>query len=635
MIKLPTVQTVAGQLLGTFKRFPLTILCGIVGAVMLSLITRHDWWYYNHDSGLILMYSKIAMCAELGLCITMAASLIAESKGYDIKQRIIIDVIAIGLIVAYYFTIRRYEHFRTEHFTRFGLYVIASHLLVAFAPFTGKGQVNGYWQFNRALFLRFLLSFLYTVVLYGGIALAMWLLDDLLHVTIHGHYYAYAWYFMVGIFNTVFFLAGVPKNIAELDSDTTYLKGLKGFTQFVLLPLVTGYLLILYAYSLRIILIGSLPKGYVSYLVLTFSGIGILSLLLIYPVRNLDENKWIKIFSRWFYWALYPLIVLLGFSIYHRVHEYGVTADRYFIIVLAVWLASIASYFLFSKRENIKVIPISLFIIAVLSSFGPWGAFSISAKSQLGQLEKILTDNKVLANNKIDTTAAKTIPDSSRYRVESIVRYLVATGETDMLQPLTKHNLDSIDNTYSYGRWDNTWGESEVVMNYMGFSGYGNAMNNYANNNYPRITFARQTNSYGSEKYCVDVKGFDYYSRFSDFYHNYFNLPDIDTTQDQVYFMAGVDSFSVVMCKQPSKYAITLKGKTLATFNLNDSLRALRSAYGSTDITYLTIPQSRFNFDVEGDGYFFRLCVDRISADVKDGKFYIAELRTDVLTKKK
>ena len=41
--------------------------------------------------------------------------------------------------------------------------------------------------------------------------------------------------------NTFIFLAGVPKDLSALEKETSYPKGLKAFTQFVFLPLITLY----------------------------------------------------------------------------------------------------------------------------------------------------------------------------------------------------------------------------------------------------------------------------------------------------------------------------------------------------------------------------------------------------------
>ncbi|HXP50001.1 MAG TPA: DUF4153 domain-containing protein [Bacteroidia bacterium] len=638
MIKLPSVQSAFSQLLATLKRFPLTTLCAFIGTGMLIHLTRREWYDYTDNEEGMFVWAKIAMCAELGLCIFTAAALFCEAKAFKPVQMLFTNLTGLGLIAIYYLTINHYEHFKVENFTRYSLYIVASHLLVAFAPFVGKGHINGFWQYNRALFLRFLLSFLYTVVLYGGICIGMWLLDDLLHVPIHSKYYLYAWFFMVGIFNTIFFLAGVPKNIAELDSDTSYLKGLKVFTQFVLLPLVTMYLAILYLYVLRILIIGSLPKGYVSYLVISFSGMGILSLLLIYPIRNLDDNKWIKTFSRLFYWALYPLIILLAFSIYKRVREYGITADRYFIVVLAIWLACIAAYFLFSKKENIKVIPISLCLIAVFSSFGPWGAFSIAAQSQKRQLEKVMTASSVLVDGKINKDKANVVIDSVRYRVQSVVEYLVNTGEINILQPYVKQNLDSLDYIFANNRYGYAYGETQTIMNFMGFSGYNNYSSaNYSTDydKYPHISFNKKYEG-GNSNTNVDVRGYDYYSQYSKYLSTTENIITPDSTANNSWFMAGTDSFTVVPFKQPSKFAIMYRGKVVAVLEMNETLKALQKKYStSPDNTYVDVPGAELSIVAESSEYSFLFRFSRISAIVKDDNFYVWEMNADLLTKKK
>ena len=129
--------------------------------------------------------------------------------------------------------------------------------------------------------------------------------------------------------------------------------------------------------------------GWVSYLVIGFSVGGILSLLLIYPVRNDENNKWILIFSRFFYFALFPLIILLFLAIKRRISDYGITEQRYFILSTCPLAFIYCCLFSFSKTKNIKHIPVSLCILTLAVSFGPWGAFHVSLTSQENRLECI------------------------------------------------------------------------------------------------------------------------------------------------------------------------------------------------------------------------------------------------------
>ena len=310
-------------------------------------------------------------------------------------------------------------------FTRFLLFTIAFHLLIAFIPFITKGELNGFWQYNKIIFLRILLSALYTIVLYLGLALAILAIEKLFKVNINNKIYPDLWIMLTGIFNTWFFLAGFPLNFSELDLKEDYPKGLKIFTQYILLPLVSIYLLILYAYMFKIIITAQWPVGWVSYLVIGFSIGGILSLLLIYPVRNDENNKWILIFSRFFYFALFPLIILLFLAVKRRINDYGITEQRYFILILALWLLFIAVYFLLSKSKNIKLIPVSLCILTLAASFGPWGAFNVSLASQENHLKSLLNKYSMLDKGKI-VKAKDTIAFKDHKQISSIIDYLVS-----------------------------------------------------------------------------------------------------------------------------------------------------------------------------------------------------------------
>jgi hypothetical protein len=186
-------------------------------------------------------------------------------------------------------------------------------------------------------------------VLFTGLAIALSAIDHLFMVDIKTERYMQLWWFLSGVFNTWFFLSGVPRSIDLYDTDIRYPKGLKVFTQYVLISLIVVYVCILYAYMGKIVLEWDWPKGWVGYLVLGFSTTGIFSLLLIHPIKDRVENLWMAVVWRWFYVVLLPLTVLLLLAILRRTSEYGITERRYFVIVLGFWLAAIALYFLISN----------------------------------------------------------------------------------------------------------------------------------------------------------------------------------------------------------------------------------------------------------------------------------------------
>src|SRR3546814_19235007 len=102
--------------------------------------------------------------------------------------------------------------------------------------------------------------------------------------------------------------------------------------------------------------------GWVSNLIIAFAVAGVLSLLLVFPVRHSTGNKWILWYGKVFHWILLPLAALLFLAIGTRLADYGFTEERFFVLVTGVWLLFTAIYFLSGKRENIKMVPASRII---------------------------------------------------------------------------------------------------------------------------------------------------------------------------------------------------------------------------------------------------------------------------------
>jgi len=68
------------------------------------------------------------------------------------------------------------------------------------------------------------------------------------------------------------------------------------FLFFALIPLVLLYIIILYAYSFKIIFQWELPKGWVSYLVTALALLGFLVQVIINPIQNTVKSWMINQF---------------------------------------------------------------------------------------------------------------------------------------------------------------------------------------------------------------------------------------------------------------------------------------------------------------------------------------------------
>jgi len=420
----------------SLKRFPEVISLAIIGSFCSIYLIEHD---HSSISTMPEIVNLMHTCM-LGIGLLTGLKLLIERMDWSLMLKQSIRIAGLVFLLIYYLCLPKET--TTQVVIRALLLGLTFHCFVAVAPYLKKSKQNGFWQFNRSIFLQILLSVLYSGVLYVGVALAMVAIDNLFGIHIKSNRYAELWVLLAGIFNTWFFLSGVPSDFEELEYDDEYPRGLKIFTQYVLLPLVGIYVLILYAYLLKITLTWKLPVGWVSILILSFSILGILSLLLVYPLREQDTDKWIKHLSRWFYRLLFPLIGLLFVAIGKRLSQYGITEERYFIVALALWLLGISIYFLISKKQSIRYIPISLGLLSLFASFGPWGSFSVSKHNQMSRLKHTLEKVHLIENGKI-IKAKKPIPFDEHKKISSAITYLCEMHGYKSLQPFFKQNLDS------------------------------------------------------------------------------------------------------------------------------------------------------------------------------------------------
>lgn len=382
------------------------------------------------------------MACNIGLLTSFASSLYFRYKNLGKKGAAVLYLLSIGVSVVFLLVLNPMEQERDV--VRFFLISFSLHLMVAFIAFVGKGDdANAFWQFNKTIFLRFLAGVLYSAVLFGGLCAAMGATKFLFNVDITWKSFITLFAWIAILFQTLFFLSGIPVDLRKLKEEHSYPKGLKLFTQYVLIPLAIVYVLILLSYEVKIILEWDLPKGLVSSLILGYAVFGILSFLLIYPLRNQEENKWIVAYNRMFYYLLIPLLALLFVSVYTRVQKYGITEERYFLIILALWLTGITAYFLLSRRQNILIIPLSLSLVTIAGTYGPLSAFNIAERSQLNQLKAVFQENKLLKEEKLHPINSK-LDSASNDRVIDLTRYMIKEYGLSSLQPLLKEDLDNV-----------------------------------------------------------------------------------------------------------------------------------------------------------------------------------------------
>lgn len=395
-MKFPSLSQLQNDAVTAINRFPLSLVSAGFGSFLFIYLIEIDQFQQN------LELVNLLLTFALGIPLFFCVDIYSEKKKLKPTHQKIGWVIALIFLIIIFLSFPRENTFTTTRvpYIRYLVYNLTTHLLVAFVGYLKEKEDHAFWKFNESLFLRIALGALYSIVLYTGISLALGAIHLLFSLKIEPETYFQIFILVMGLFNTWFFLAGIPKNQEKIISPESYPKGLKVFTQFILIPLLLVYLTILYFYGGKIILTWDWPKGIVSYMIIAISVLGIFTYLLLFPIRDLKESSWIKTFYRAFYFLLFPLIVLLFLAIGIRVQEYGLTVNRYIILLMGIWLTFIALYFIFGKAK-IKTIPISLAAFMIFGAFGPWSMFNLSEYNQLDRLENILQEENILRDGKI------------------------------------------------------------------------------------------------------------------------------------------------------------------------------------------------------------------------------------------
>jgi len=237
-MKFYSVELIIHQAAKAFRRFPMALVCAILSAALIIFMIDENFdlkdnveWFYT------LQTLWLGMVAFVGLAVF--------TQRYTMRNSTVIplNVAVVALMVYYFFA--QPDFFTVKSVARFIILVIAAHLGVSFAPFLVNTEVNGFWQYNKSLFIRYLTSAIYSAVLYIGLSVALLAIRTLFNIDFDEKIYVYLFVTIAVVLNTWFFLSGVPSRIIGLEQVREYPKGLRIFTQYVLLPLVVIYLIIL------------------------------------------------------------------------------------------------------------------------------------------------------------------------------------------------------------------------------------------------------------------------------------------------------------------------------------------------------------------------------------------------------
>jgi len=552
-MQFPSLAALFQHIKTAWLRFPAASVLAIA-----CMITSIIFVERNEGGNAEAWLMRIIMTTALGVVLLLSTSIASESYGWSLQKTWAFRGLALFALLGYFTTLKvSPDYDAPEDGFRFFALALAAHCGVAVSAYLNRkgDSVLSFWKFNKLLLAEWMVAAFYGLVLYVGISLAILGIDQLFSLDLSWRIYLHLFTVIAAGFHPLYFLSQVPKDYALSEDDPSYNAAIRNLVKYILIPLTILYLLILYAYILKIGIEWTWPKGYVSSLSLGFSLVGILTYLLNYRLVETDNSTFLAWFRRWFFYLLSPVVPVLLLAVWRRLSDYGITEPRYFVATLGVWLFLICLYFIISKKDDIRFIPLSLGVIAFLSVVGPWSATSVSCRSQFDQLEALLNKSGALIDGKAQPGKG-VVKDEERERLYSIINFLAARDAMKPAQAWFGSELDSVFQKRTL-RYD----VSRILIEHLNLEATGSSQKSGS------FSFGRLTGS-------LPAKGFE----------KLFKIElSLDAKQD---FKS--DSIQFSLTKDAT--IVLASGKTRATFDLKPYLQKMLDKY-TDEFYYATIEE--------------------------------------------
>ena len=430
MLRIPSLESIGTEIAGVARRFPLVCVVLVMVAVTGQLVI--DAW--ERDAG------RLLAAGSFGVPALVATALWRETR-QGARWTWILDALVLALLGLFAWS---WPHWSDELAWRRLLHAnLAGLLAVAVMPFVGRGWREVFWPFDRTLFVRFVVASIFAAVLFAGLGLAIASVETLFGLEIDDEIYPRLFVALVTVFHPLYVLSGVPRDLPALRDDRDFPRPLRVFAQSILLPLVAVYLVILLAYLGRVVLTQEWPSGWIGWLVSAVAVAGLLAVVLLDPVARERGGGWVPRVTFGWFAAMIPSLVMLLMALGKRVDQYGITENRYFLGVLAIWLLVLCLARVARTWRDPRWIPGTLAVVTLLTIAGPWGAYAVARHSQTERLMDLLDRVDRLEDGRA-VASATSVPDSIASEIGATVRYLARTHGVESLEPVFVDARDSL-----------------------------------------------------------------------------------------------------------------------------------------------------------------------------------------------
>ncbi len=585
------IKRLIKSLYESIRRFSATLLFSFSTAIMLIILREIEPSASREFFDVLKRITAIlALAIPLSLCIT---HIFERYKGIGFAGKISAGVLGTAVLVIYYFFLL--PDFNMVPTTRYIAVSTALYITFILLPYLYKRE--NFELYVLKLFIRFWTTVLYSGVLFAGMSAILFTINRLLQIDIDEKTYYYVFLLIAGLFAPAFFLGGIPAFTKNLEKDE-YSKLLRILLLYIIMPLITVYTAILYIYFAKVIITLEWPEGLVAHLVLWYSVISTAVIFMTSPLSS--ANKWAQTFIYWYAKLVLPILAIMFISIGIRINAYGITENRYFVVLLGLLVTGIMIYINMAKHRRNIVMPITLAIITLLAVFGPWNAYSVSKLSQNIRFESILEKNAMIMNNKVVKPAIE-VTDNDKNELCEILSYFSNNHSLKDLKYLpADFKLEYTENIFGFPF------QKEI---------YPNAIDNkYLSYNIAIIDEP------------VDIKGYDYMFDFRN------NHPEISIK---------TDGLEIRYDNQNTVITVFIGDSEIYKGNMSEFVKQINDKYNDNKVNnsfhkeFKEIPQEDMTFEIENTAIELKFIIynafGRVESD--SNKIIIEGINFIVMTK--
>ncbi len=448
--KKPQIKpvTIMKHLFKTFLRFPVSLVSATV--LLVIFLLAHIFPHLSEET--LIFFPFINLLLHLGIYISAAITIFCERQKIDRVWSILLSLFGVG---ATFLLMPLSSYWGIQYmFYVYILLWIISLVSIFIAPYITSGSSMMVWKYAFQLLTRLLITVVLTAVLF----LSLVAINLLPGIDLSSELMTLLSVSVICLIVPWYFLAGVPKDYTQEMTEDTYPYFLRLFTQYLVVPFVSIYFLILAMYSVWIVAIGQWPEGVIATHLIVFFCSGLFGVLLLYPFRT---NRWFHNFRKAYFVAVLLLVPVYLYAVYLRVDAYGLTVDRILMLLFGLWIVIVALYELLipDRLKNLRILALIGFVILVLAVVTPGlNMIDLSTQSQLHRFESMLEESHSLSDGVVDPERVSNLNLDTRQELLSIVEYLVNYGDPSELRHLIPaERYDTFDDlleesTYPYSR---------------------------------------------------------------------------------------------------------------------------------------------------------------------------------------